>query len=473
MQRIYATVLLFIGLLPICAQDAALPNDIRQHNLTQFNSSLFNPSFSLDRNMPRSLSLWSRWQWQTIDTDPTSIFLNYSQMFTAESSGGLGFYQNNTGVFLNTGAVLNYAHRIPLGENAGLIFGANVFVFQQELADDRFTPDDQIDLIELSDENSFIAQFAPGLRINVNDFNMAMTIENALDYNFTDNEREAVERIFSASISNAFPVFLLDEVSYVRPMAYVRAIPNSDTQYGLTALFTNPKFWVQGGYNSFYGVSGGAGVTLKGKFSLGALVEFGIDDMVADEDPTFEVVASYFFGKQNFEPKEKKEKKTAEERMEEIAERRRLAEEERERLRLEEAARLAQARKDSIEQARALQLQAEREQARLDSIARVEREREVEVLPNERYEEVVTADGVAPGFYLIANVFGTKRYFENFMETLRKQGLEPKSFYRSVNKYNYVYLERYDSIDAARQARDSGFNGSYDGSMWIFRVRGQ
>jgi hypothetical protein len=83
-----------------------------------------------------------------------------------------------------------------------------------------------------------------------------------------------------------------------------------------------------------------------------------------------------------------------------------------------------------------------------------------------------TVDGLEPGFYLIANVFGTKRYFDAFMKSLADKGLNPKSFYRSSNKFNYVYLERYDTMDAAREARDSGFFGKYAEQTWIFRLRG-
>jgi hypothetical protein len=103
-------------------------------------------------------------------------------------------------------------------------------------------------------------------------------------------------------------------------------------------------------------------------------------------------------------------------------------------------------------------------------LARLQKEK-VAVRPNERYEEVAQVDGLTPGFYLIANVFGTKKYFENFMETLQQKGLEPKSFYRSANKYNYVYLERYNTMEEARRARDSKFSGKYPDKTWIFRVK--
>ena len=151
-------------------------------------------------------------------------------------------------------------------------------------------------------------------------------------------------------------------------------------------------------------------------------------------------------------------------------------EEEIEQQRLEQERRELEARrqlervKDSLAEVQR-QWELMEQQRKKDSLEQLQRQ-QVEVRPNERYEEVENEEGLEPGFYLIANVYGTQRYFENFMKTLREKGLEPKSFYRSVNKYNYVYLERYNTMDEARKARDSKFFGKYAEKTWIFRVMG-
>src|SRR5690606_15576988 len=124
---------------------------------------------------------------------------------------------------------------------------------------------------------------------------------------------------------------------------------------------------------------------------------------------------------------------------------------------------LARVRRDSLLMAA--------QQKRKDSLAALASQK-VELRPQEKFEEIQGEEGLEPGFYLIANVFGTKRYFEDFMGTLAEKGLQPKSFLRSSNNYNYVYLERYDTMEAARRARDSKFFGRYGDKTWIFRVRG-
>ena len=115
MNKFCGALLIGFVVFGLKAQDVVLPSDFRQHNLTEYNSSLLNPAYSLDRNNPSSVALWTRWQWQTFDGDPTSLFLNYTMKLNEVSSGGIGFFQQNTGVFLNTGGALNYAYNIEFG----------------------------------------------------------------------------------------------------------------------------------------------------------------------------------------------------------------------------------------------------------------------------------------------------------------------------------------------------------------------
>ncbi|WP_136465624.1 PorP/SprF family type IX secretion system membrane protein [Flagellimonas onchidii] len=492
------TVLLLISCFS-SAQEVDLPADFRQHNLTQFNANLLNATYSLDWNNPNSLSVWSRWQWQSIDGDPTSLFINYTHGINLDSSFGVGFLQHNTGVYLNTGANLNYVHAISL-DGVRLFFGANVFGFQQKLADDAVIPDGEP---PREDSSGFIVTASPAVRLQADGFGLGLAIENAADFSLSKDTETESTSAFIGTISYDFPVALLSSYgeSHVRPIIYMKSISGADTQFGINGLLSTPIFWVQGGYNNFYGPSGGVGFTLARQFSIGALLEFATDDAFGNEKSTLELVASYHFGKSDARKKvvgfdvdkddelalariraeeERKEREALEAKKiqdQQEAQRKvreeqiRVTEEERkEQQRQQQLLAEQERQRDSIALA---QQEAQRlllEEKRKDSIAQI-RQQVVEVKPNEKYQEVTDADGLEPGFYLIANVFGTKRYFENFIATLKKKGLSPKSFYRSQNKFNYVYLERYDTMQEARKARDSKFFGKYSEKTWIFRVR--
>lgn len=479
------------------SQDMELPPDFRQHTLTDYNSSFVNPVFALDRNNPESIALWTRWQWQNIDADPTTILLNYTRRLNPESAAGIGFFQHNTSVYLQTGGVINYAYGLDLENNARIAIGLNLYAFQRKLADESLLQNPGMTMPPQTDTNAFIMQLAPGLQFKIHGFSVGIAAENLLDYNFSASERvsQPGETIYIGHASYEFPIsaFGTTENSYVRPVVYLKSIPGFDRQLGLNAQVSTSKFWAQAGYNNFYGISTGIGGRFLKKFSLGALMEFGTSTELDGFDPTIEIVAAYFIGPQ-FEPKqeippEEEEPEELEEEIteEEITEEEKLQKEvliaaalareaeiakQNEEKRLAEEARQAREQfvKDSIEAVRLAEVEAARKQAELQKLAEKEEEKPK---AGEKYQEATSEDGLQPGYYLVANVFGTKRYYEAFMQTITKMGLEAKSFYRSANKYNYVYLQRYDSMQEARKARDSQFNGRYKGDTWIFRIVGK
>ncbi|MCP4978637.1 MAG: type IX secretion system membrane protein PorP/SprF, partial [Maribacter sp.] len=536
-------------------QEVGLPLDLRQHNLTNSNSSIFNPAFSANYENTQSIGIWSRWQWQMIDGDPTTLFFNYTGKLGNSSSVGAGFYQHNTGVFLNTGGVLNYAYQYLFNDRASLTFGLNLFGYQQEFTGRPFQGDPQIQLPQFETTNDFIIQFAPGLQFSYDRFSVGIASENLFDYNMSAKEQHtgSQDKIYLGTAAYEFPVAIIksDTTSVIRPMLYVKSIPGFDTQVGLSALLSTNKFWAQAGYNSFYGIALGGGGRFMKRFSIGGLVEFGTDADLKGNDPTFELVTAYDFGKvavrkkivdfaeeeeeEELEEiadvekveeelskaealaleKEAKEQEKAQRKktrdslvlikkeavaaanlrkiqerktdsinrakqreaiaFAEISRQRRLdsiaaadkemalteANSAREQVRLDsinkakEVIALAEAQRkelqrksDSLNEAKIAAETVAKEKERLDQIAQQAEEDKPQA--GEKYVEVLGEDGLKPGYYLIANVFGTKKYFDAFMADLTKKGLQPKSFFRSKDKYNYVYLERYNTMGEAR-----------------------
>ncbi len=291
---------IFLAISSMQSQEALLPTDFRQHNLTEYNSSFLSPVFALDRNNPQSIALWSRWQWQSVDGDPTTLFLNYTRRLNTESVGGVGFFQNNTGIFLQSGGTLNYAYALELKSNAQIAFGLNLFGFVRKLADDRFQPDPDIGLPSFAETSDFVLRLAPSLRFKLDGFSIGIAAENLIDYNFTTKEKETgpTEKVYIGLASYNIPiaVFGSSEASFLQPTIYMKTVPGQDNQFGFTTLFSTPKFWVQTGLNSFYGLSGGIGGRFFRKFSFGALMEFGTSKELKGTDPSFEILTAYNFG---------------------------------------------------------------------------------------------------------------------------------------------------------------------------------
>ncbi|WP_139205123.1 PorP/SprF family type IX secretion system membrane protein [Pricia antarctica] len=509
MNRPILTLLVVLLFTTIYGQQERLPADLRQHNLTTYNASLFNPAFSVGRNNPESVAFWSRWQWQGIDADPSTLFLNYTRSLNHRSAAGAGFFQHNTGIFFNTGAALNYAYTFELNSRVKLSVGANLFGFVQKLADDRFQVDPNLPLPLAPETNDFILQMAPGVSLEVERLTLSLASENLLDYNFTAKEGNTPksDKIFMSLVSYDFPVSLGAATNaFLRPSMYLRTIPGQSNQVGFYTLLNTDEYYGQVGYNNFYGYTLGGGYTFFKRMTVGALMEIGTGASLQKET-SFELMASYFLGspderhkmvgddidEDGKNPLEEIEEKQKEEKAgKDITDEAVIADEQLEQEKKEaeqaraEAEKMEQAHKmDSfkIKQAEAAALQKE-QQRKIDSLAQTraaaieaakkaeiaERESAIEPEAGEKYEEVHTEDGLEPGFYLIANVFGTQKYFDAFLVDLKRKGIQPKFFLRSKNGYQYVYLQRYDTIQEARKARDTGFGGKYTGKTWIFRV---
>ncbi|WP_254097287.1 PorP/SprF family type IX secretion system membrane protein [Aquimarina sp. Aq107] len=75
------------------------------------------------------------------------------------------------------------------------------------------------------------------------------------------------------------------------------------------------------------------------------------------------------------------------------------------------------------------------------------------------------------GYYLITNIFKRENYFERGMERLKSQGLEPKFFRNPKDNYIYVYLDRFDTLDSAKQSLFSNVNNTYNGDLYILKIQ--
>ncbi len=78
--------------------------------------------------------------------------------------------------------------------------------------------------------------------------------------------------------------------------------------------------------------------------------------------------------------------------------------------------------------------------------------------------------GVQSGYYMIANVFATNKYFNKFMGKLNNQNLNPNYFINHKNDWKYVYLKRYDTWQEAVSAYKTKINGTYHDDIWIMNI---
>ncbi len=78
--------------------------------------------------------------------------------------------------------------------------------------------------------------------------------------------------------------------------------------------------------------------------------------------------------------------------------------------------------------------------------------------------------GVKSGYYVIANVFKSRKYLDAFMGDLKQKGLDAGYFYNKENGLHYVYLADYNYKSDAKTAYVSNMNGQYNDEKWIMQV---
>ncbi len=78
--------------------------------------------------------------------------------------------------------------------------------------------------------------------------------------------------------------------------------------------------------------------------------------------------------------------------------------------------------------------------------------------------------GVKSGYYVIANVYSSKKYLKAFMSTLKEQGLDARQFYNKENGLYYVYLADFNFKEEAKTAYVSNLDGKYKDEKWIMQV---
>ncbi|MFT5925305.1 MAG: type IX secretion system PorP/SprF family membrane protein [Rubritalea sp.] len=74
------------------------------------------------------------------------------------------------------------------------------------------------------------------------------------------------------------------------------------------------------------------------------------------------------------------------------------------------------------------------------------------------------------GYYIVANVFSNGYYLKKFIEKLEAENIKSTSFKNPKNNWNYVYLEKYESLAEAKVDYSSKMGGRYNDEIWILKV---
>ncbi|WP_339710852.1 PorP/SprF family type IX secretion system membrane protein [uncultured Kriegella sp.] len=295
--------LALLALTKVSAQedDPILPYKVAPQNLLKFNRFLINPTFSTVREDKSYINLLHRNQSVQFQDNDQTYFLSYSGRIGDRSGLGLSLYTQKIGPVSNIGVLANYAYGIKLSDKSNFTFGGNLAYYSTGL--DR----NSIDVIDPNDfrlngtEDSNVLSFQPGFNISFGKFDFGAFAENLFDYNIKTSKSltEFKDKAYSGHLQYTHQFENSDgimESGRLMPLARARMDGQNDMTFGGSLILDLPKLgWLQGGYDTFYGASVGAGFNINQRLSLGYTMEKGLSTDFDNLGVTHEISFAYSF----------------------------------------------------------------------------------------------------------------------------------------------------------------------------------
>ncbi|MFS4492724.1 PorP/SprF family type IX secretion system membrane protein [Maribacter sp. 2308TA10-17] len=289
--------------------DPILPYQVAPQNLLKFNRFLINPTFSTVREDNSYINLLHRNQSVSFDNNDQTYFLSYSGRVSDRSGLGLSLYTQKVGAVSNIGALANMAYGIKLSDKSNFTFGANLAYYSSGLNKNDLDPLNPIDEALNGREDSNVLSFQPGFNLSYGQFDFGVFAENLFDYNLKTSKTltDFSNKTYSAHLQYTYPFDKSSgilESGRLMPLARVRMNPRSglvseveqDLSLGGSLILDLPKLgWLQGGYDTFYGASAGAGFNINQRLSLGYTMEKGFGTDFNNLGVTHEISLAYSF----------------------------------------------------------------------------------------------------------------------------------------------------------------------------------
>ncbi len=290
-------------------EDPILQYRVAPQNLLKFNRFLINPTFSTVREENSYINLLHRNQSVQFQDNDQTYFLSYSGRIGDRSGLGLSLYNQSVGPIYNLGVLANYAYGIKLSDKSNFTFGANLAYYSSGLNRNNINVpfEDDPRLFGIQDSN--VLSFQPGFNISYGQFDFGVFAENLIDYNLKTSKSLTAfgDKTYSTHLQYTYPFESQDgifENARLMPLARARmnaqnrsfTTEGADLSYGGSLILDLPKLgWLQGGYDTFYGASAGAGFNLNQRLSIGYTMEKGLGTALNNLGVTHEISFAYSF----------------------------------------------------------------------------------------------------------------------------------------------------------------------------------
>ncbi|WP_407557802.1 PorP/SprF family type IX secretion system membrane protein [Winogradskyella sp. 4-2091] len=282
--------------------DGVVSLDLPARNSLTFNRFNINPTFSFVREQTTTISFNNKREWVQFDDAPTTYFGSYSGRISENIGAGIGVFQQNYGVLTTFGGILNFAYNARIGSVNNLTFGLNVGAYKSGINTGRIVSNFDDPSLQNVPENTLLT-INPGINLGTEYLDFGLSINNLALYNFSTsslvdvNPEQSIEaHIMYTGYMDSKGFF--DESKFTGLLK--SDIYENKTIISALAMITVPKgFWFQGGYNSVYGATVGAGLNITKNIALEYNYENAIGKL-SNFGNSHDFTIAYRFEKQDY-----------------------------------------------------------------------------------------------------------------------------------------------------------------------------
>ena len=284
-------------------EDGVVSFKLPVRNSLKYNRFLINPTFSFVREQGSTLSFYNKRQWVQFDDAPQTYLVSYSGRYRDNEGVSVGLFQQNYGVLTTFGGVANFAYNVVLQEDSNLTFGLNVGFYKSGLNRGAVISNYVDPSLEAVPSNSLLT-VNPGINYGIGSLDFGVSMNNLVLYNFNtskmvadDPEKSVQAHVMHTGYIDSYGFFDRSKFSAIISSEFKK----DKTVISGLMLFSVPKgIWMQGGYNTVYGISGGLGLNLTPKISVEYNFEKGIGNL-SNFGSSHEVVFAYRFSSKNYD----------------------------------------------------------------------------------------------------------------------------------------------------------------------------
>jgi type IX secretion system PorP/SprF family membrane protein len=495
MKKLFVLSAVVLGSLTAQAQQLPL---ISNYLNTAY---LFNPAYSGIEGKTE-ISVLNRRQWTDIQGAPETQFMAFNGNRDDLKFGYSGYaFNDQTDIVARSGFYGSYAWHVKFTDRNSLSLGLGAGYVNNNINVAGIRVPDELDPVLFSALNTGKFDINFGFNLQFGDFSLGAAVPNILapKVDFSDNYLGPMQYHYMRHyvVNTQYDVNLQKGLMTLSPFVTVRANEVTIPQVDAGLMFNHKEyFYVGAAYRSSYAVTANTGLHLTENITLGYAYDFSLNTYGFALGNSHEFMLRYTFG-------ESKKDKRLENELKKLKDRQRRSSEELEDLlndRLDEF-------KDEMSAQQKEMFDAEKDAMKNELSEAASQSGNNQNTGNENWSNNSGANndgsnnngasnsnypstpssgnvnsnirGYDPnqyagnvqagssGYYVTAGVFGSQNNALKLQAKLSQQGVGSDIFQDPANSMYYVFLLKFVNYESAKYARDTGFNGQYNGKLWI------